>query len=271
MDIFSLAFAYAPCQVDQVEENRQINEDGSHMCYPTQFKCIKPINKERDPKSSQHKGSFGDPDALRALGEDFLAPFGHELVEQFPDGARTMVLATRPKLVLLDEPTAGMTPDETHRVTALVKSLAQTGNYTFLITEHDMSVVFDVADRILVMFAGRIMGERRRKGKSLGSAQRVPAGGASDRHAARHLGAQHDAIVALLVEGQAADLVGPPEQHLLPVRQDAPYERRRGGHHGLLARPLPGREDGGRPRRRADRVPGRRRRRPPPIPGPWQR
>jgi branched-chain amino acid transport system ATP-binding protein len=66
-----------------------------------------------------------------------------------------MVLATQPRLVLLDEPTAGMTPEETHRVTALVKSLAQTGNYTFLITEHDMGVVFDVADRILVMHRGQ--------------------------------------------------------------------------------------------------------------------
>ncbi|PLC54012.1 ABC transporter ATP-binding protein [Pollutimonas nitritireducens] len=66
-----------------------------------------------------------------------------------------MVLATRPHLVLLDEPTAGMTPDETHRVTALVKSLAATGDYTFLITEHDMGVVFDVADRVLVMHRGQ--------------------------------------------------------------------------------------------------------------------
>jgi branched-chain amino acid transport system ATP-binding protein len=65
-----------------------------------------------------------------------------------------VVLATRPQLVLLDEPTAGMTPDETQRVTALVKSLAATGDYTFLITEHDMGVVFDVADRILVMHRG---------------------------------------------------------------------------------------------------------------------
>jgi branched-chain amino acid transport system ATP-binding protein len=68
-----------------------------------------------------------------------------------------MVLATRPRLVLLDEPTAGMTPDETHKVTALVKSLAATGDYTFLITEHDMSVVFDVADRILVMHRGQTL------------------------------------------------------------------------------------------------------------------
>lgn len=78
-----------------------------------------------------------------------------------------VVLATRPHLVLLDEPTAGMTPDETHRVTALVKSLAATGDYTFLITEHDMSVVFDVADRILVMHRGQTL--------VLGSPQEVRA------------------------------------------------------------------------------------------------
>ncbi|CAM5192394.1 Branched-chain amino acid transport system ATP-binding protein OS=Castellaniella defragrans OX=75697 GN=HNR28_002212 PE=4 SV=1 [Castellaniella defragrans] len=65
-----------------------------------------------------------------------------------------MVLATRPELVLLDEPTAGMTPDETGRVVELVRTLARTGNYTFLVTEHDMRVVFDLANRILVMHHG---------------------------------------------------------------------------------------------------------------------
>jgi branched-chain amino acid transport system ATP-binding protein len=65
-----------------------------------------------------------------------------------------VVLATRPRLVLLDEPTAGMTPDETRRVTSLIKKLAQSGHYTFLITEHDMEVVFNLADRILVMHHG---------------------------------------------------------------------------------------------------------------------
>ncbi|MCK9516368.1 MAG: ABC transporter ATP-binding protein [Ottowia sp.] len=66
-----------------------------------------------------------------------------------------VVLATRPELVLLDEPTAGMTPEETARIIAMVRALAKTGRYTFLVTEHDMRVVFDVADRILVMHHGR--------------------------------------------------------------------------------------------------------------------
>jgi branched-chain amino acid transport system ATP-binding protein len=47
-----------------------------------------------------------------------------------------------------------MTPEETRRVTKLIRSLADSGDYTFLITEHDMGVVFDLADRILVMHRG---------------------------------------------------------------------------------------------------------------------
>ncbi|WP_066456174.1 ABC transporter ATP-binding protein [Castellaniella caeni] len=65
-----------------------------------------------------------------------------------------VVLATQPQLVLLDEPTAGMTPDETGRVVELVQGLMRTGRYTFLITEHDMRVVFDLASRILVLHHG---------------------------------------------------------------------------------------------------------------------
>lgn len=68
-----------------------------------------------------------------------------------------VVLATDPHVVLLDEPTAGMTPEETHRVTGLIKSLAATNEYTFLITEHDMEVVFSLADRIMVMHRGQCL------------------------------------------------------------------------------------------------------------------
>lgn len=70
-----------------------------------------------------------------------------------------IVLATRPRLVLLDEPTAGMTPEETREVVALVRQLAQTNEYTFLITEHDMEVVFDLADRIVVMHRGAVLAQ----------------------------------------------------------------------------------------------------------------
>lgn len=68
-----------------------------------------------------------------------------------------VVLATQPRLVLLDEPSAGMTPQETNRVTELIQSLAESGDYTFLVTEHDMEVVFNIADRILVMHRGEVL------------------------------------------------------------------------------------------------------------------
>jgi len=70
-----------------------------------------------------------------------------------------IVLATRPRLVLLDEPTAGMTPEETHGVVELVRQLARTSEYTFLITEHDMEVVFGLADRIVVMHRGAVLAQ----------------------------------------------------------------------------------------------------------------
>ncbi|GMV02664.1 MAG: ABC transporter ATP-binding protein [Burkholderiales bacterium] len=70
-----------------------------------------------------------------------------------------IVLATRPRLVLLDEPTAGMTPDETRAVVALVRQLAESTQYTFLITEHDMDVVFGLAQRIVVMHHGRVLAQ----------------------------------------------------------------------------------------------------------------
>ncbi len=70
-----------------------------------------------------------------------------------------IVLATRPRMVLLDEPTAGMTPDETRQVTGLLRDLGDSSSHAFLITEHDMNVVADLADRIVVMHRGRLLAQ----------------------------------------------------------------------------------------------------------------
>jgi branched-chain amino acid transport system ATP-binding protein len=70
-----------------------------------------------------------------------------------------IVLATRPQLVLLDEPTAGMTPDETRAVTRLIREIADSGDQTFVVTEHDMEVVFELADRIVVLHHGRVLAQ----------------------------------------------------------------------------------------------------------------
>lgn len=68
-----------------------------------------------------------------------------------------IVLAAEPKLVLLDEPTAGMTPEETRAVVRLIQKLAASGECTFFLTEHDMEVVFNVAQRIFVMHRGELI------------------------------------------------------------------------------------------------------------------
>jgi branched-chain amino acid transport system ATP-binding protein len=66
-----------------------------------------------------------------------------------------LALATRPKLVLLDEPMAGMGPEESKRMIALIERIR--ASVTVLLVEHDMDAVFQLADRISVLVDGRII------------------------------------------------------------------------------------------------------------------
>jgi len=67
----------------------------------------------------------------------------------------SMALATDPDLVMLDEPTAGMSVDETHNAVELIRKLTE--GKTMVIIEHDMDVVFSLADRITVLHLGSIL------------------------------------------------------------------------------------------------------------------
>jgi ABC-type branched-subunit amino acid transport system ATPase component len=62
--------------------------------------------------------------------------------------------ATRPKLLLLDEPAAGMNPVETHEITELIGRLRDEGKYTILVIEHDMHVVAGISDRVVALDHG---------------------------------------------------------------------------------------------------------------------
>ncbi len=68
-----------------------------------------------------------------------------------------IALATGPKLLLLDEPTAGMSPEETQRMTRMLEGLPR--EVTLLIIEHDMDVVSSLADRVTVLHYGEVLVE----------------------------------------------------------------------------------------------------------------
>lgn len=68
-------------------------------------------------------------------------------------------LATKPKLLLLDEPAAGMNPQETRDLSKLIKSIRDKYNISILLIEHDMKLVMNICDRLTVLDYGRIIAE----------------------------------------------------------------------------------------------------------------
>ncbi|MDF2114172.1 ABC transporter ATP-binding protein [Roseiarcaceae bacterium H3SJ34-1] len=114
------------------------------------FRCWKPARSD---------ASLRDP-ALACLNEVGLAAKADRLVGSLAHGEKraleiAMVLATRPKMLLLDEPMAGMGPEDSARLVALLAKLKQ--RFTILLIEHDMDAVFALADRITVLVYGRVM------------------------------------------------------------------------------------------------------------------
>jgi branched-chain amino acid transport system ATP-binding protein len=94
------------------------------------------------------------------LGRVGLAKATSQLAADLSHGEQralelAMALATRPRLLLLDEPMAGMGPEESAHMATLIASLK--GEQTVLLVEHDMDIVFRLADRISVLVAGRVI------------------------------------------------------------------------------------------------------------------
>jgi branched-chain amino acid transport system ATP-binding protein len=96
--------------------------------------------------------------AREIAGEFRLADSADELVGNLSHGDQRRVeiavaMALAPKLLMLDEPTQGMSPAETAEVDALIKSLA--GRVTVLLIEHDIDLVMSISDHVIVMHQGR--------------------------------------------------------------------------------------------------------------------
>ncbi|MCG2742232.1 MAG: hypothetical protein L6300_18630 [Syntrophaceae bacterium] len=71
----------------------------------------------------------------------------------------TLALAGKPEMLLLDEPTAGMSSEETHETMELVKRLNAQIGLTILFTEHDISVIFGYARKLSVLYQGLVIAE----------------------------------------------------------------------------------------------------------------
>jgi branched-chain amino acid transport system ATP-binding protein len=70
-----------------------------------------------------------------------------------------MALALKPRLLLLDEPTAGMGEQETFEIAGLIRRLHREENYSIVLVEHDMRLVFHLADRITVLAEGALLAD----------------------------------------------------------------------------------------------------------------
>ena len=100
--------------------------------------------------------------AMEALEFTGIAQYAHAPVGTLPFGIQKRVeiaraLAMEPRLMLLDEPVAGMSLAEREEITALVRRLHQERDLTLLLVEHDMGMVMRIAQRVLVLDFGRII------------------------------------------------------------------------------------------------------------------
>ncbi|SHJ43901.1 amino acid/amide ABC transporter ATP-binding protein 1, HAAT family [Malonomonas rubra DSM 5091] len=102
--------------------------------------------------------------AMQTLEQVGLSDRADQVVANLAYGDKRLVemaivLARKPSVVLLDEPTAGMNPEETENMIALIKKLATGSGTTFFITEHDMKVVFSLAEKIYVLHQGHLLAQ----------------------------------------------------------------------------------------------------------------
>ena len=109
---------------------------------------------------ARHSGMLERVDEL--LGSMGLKAHEHTRAGDLSHGAQrtleiAMTVASRPKLIFLDEPLAGMSIDDIHRSKELIRSLRET--MTVVLIEHNMSVVMDISDRITVMAQGARIAE----------------------------------------------------------------------------------------------------------------
>jgi branched-chain amino acid transport system ATP-binding protein len=107
---------------------------------------------------------FFNEDVWRILEDVGLADQANGLGDSISHGDKkrlelAITLGTEPEVLLLDEPTCGMSPEETEITMGLINKLSKERGITILFTEHDMSVVFGIAKRISVLHQGTLIAD----------------------------------------------------------------------------------------------------------------
>lgn len=115
----------------------------------------------RLPKFYQTEAALKE-EALSLLARFQLEGEAETLAKNLPYGQQRRLeivraLATKPKILFLDEPAAGMNPQETAELTALIRQLKTDFGLTIILIEHDMSLVMEVTERIYVLEYGRLI------------------------------------------------------------------------------------------------------------------
>jgi branched-chain amino acid transport system ATP-binding protein len=122
------------------------------QCRQTVMNCWS--RADRLPSVAEQTRTILDAVELDGKADLLAAHLGHGLQRHLEIA---IALACRPRLLLLDEPTAGMSPEETERTIALIKRIA-TGR-TVIVVEHKMKVVMTISDRITVLHQGAVLAE----------------------------------------------------------------------------------------------------------------
>jgi len=119
---------------------------------PTKLRLHRPLSSYRDLHQQARSllGSVG----LEGAGEAIAKTLSHGEQRQLEVA---LALASRPRVLLLDEPTAGLSLAESQRLTSLLKRLDR--SMSLLVIEHDMDVVFGLAERITVLHEGKVIAE----------------------------------------------------------------------------------------------------------------
>lgn len=160
-------------------EPYQINQAGISRVFqtPEVFSDLSILENVMIPAFAHRDGAFhispfkslSKETGIRETAEKILQDVGliderHHAASAMSRGNKrrlemAMCLVQQPKLLLLDEPTAGMSRSDTNNTIDLLKTINEAHNITFVVIEHDMHVVFSLADRISVLSQGHVIVE----------------------------------------------------------------------------------------------------------------